>query len=180
MAPLLPPIERPRGFWMRIAFAFSRAQFGKVITPLKVIYARKPALMFLARKVGETMEKKLSLEPQLRFLVQAHAARINGCTFCEDLAIAMAVAARIGKERFADLEDWRASTRFTPREKAALALVEDATRERRIRPETRTQVRAAFTEVEIVELVWLNAAENYFNLQNSVLGIESDGLARPA
>jgi len=38
-------------------------------------------------------------------------------------------------------------------------------------------LRAHFSETEIVELVWANAAENYFNLQATVLGFESEGLA---
>jgi len=38
-------------------------------------------------------------------------------------------------------------------------------------------VRENVSDTEIVELVWLNAAENYFNLQAAVLGVESDQLA---
>jgi hypothetical protein len=37
-------------------------------------------------------------------------------------------------------------------------------------------VRAQLTETEIVEMTWLVAAENYFNLQADVLGIGSDNL----
>lgn len=38
-------------------------------------------------------------------------------------------------------------------------------------------MRERFNETEIVEITWLNAAENYFNLQAAVLGIGSDRLA---
>lgn len=63
------------------------------------------------------------------------------------------------------------------REKAALAFAEEATRHRTVSEATWREVRKYLSEVEIVELAWLNAAENYFNLQAGVLGIESDGLA---
>ena len=38
----LPPIERPKGLIMKLVYAMTRRQFGKVITPLKVFRARLP------------------------------------------------------------------------------------------------------------------------------------------
>jgi alkylhydroperoxidase family enzyme len=109
--------------------------------------------------------------------VRVQASRLNGCTFCQDLALARAVRERVGAERFAALEEFRTSDRFTERERTALAVVEEATLHRRLSEGTAARLREHFTETEIVELVWANAAENYFNLQAAVLGIESDGLA---
>ena len=39
---LLPPIERPRGLMMKLVYAITRHQYGKVLTPLKVFAARMP------------------------------------------------------------------------------------------------------------------------------------------
>jgi hypothetical protein len=44
----LQPIDKPKGLMMRLAFAGSRRQFGKVLTPIKVLYTRVPAML----KVG--------------------------------------------------------------------------------------------------------------------------------
>ena len=177
MPAVLSPIDQPRGLLMRVAFAMSRRQFGKVLTALKVLYARKPRLALIAQKIAD-MQKRLTLTPDIRWLVQVQTARLNGCTFCDDIALAQAYQQRIGRARFAELADYRTSELFTPREKAALALAEHATRERRVPAAVWDEVKRSFTDEEIVELVWLNAAENYFNLQATVLGIESDGLAR--
>jgi len=38
----LAPIEKPRGVMMKLAYYFTRRQFGKVLTPLKVHSARLP------------------------------------------------------------------------------------------------------------------------------------------
>ena len=38
----LPPIERPRGLMMKLVYAITRRQYGKVLTPLKVFAARMP------------------------------------------------------------------------------------------------------------------------------------------
>ena len=173
----LSPIERPASALMRLAYRISRRQYGKVLAPLKVIYARKPRLLTISALIQRTLEKGLSLDPSLRLLVQAQAARLNGCTFCQDLALAEAVRRRLGAERFRDLADYRASPAFTERERAVLAFAEEATLRRQVSDETFAALRAHLSEKEIVEVVWVNAAENYFNLMAAVLRIESDGLA---
>jgi hypothetical protein len=42
MDTFLPPIEKPEGLMMKLAYYFTRRQFGKVLTPLKVHSARLP------------------------------------------------------------------------------------------------------------------------------------------
>lgn len=143
---------------------------------MKIIYARVPSAAFVAQKIVQT-HGKLSLEPDLHFLVQVKVSQLNGCAFCEDISLAYALQERIGIERFRDLSEYSQSDVYTPREKAALAFVEEATRHRKVSEATWKLVRAQFSETEIVELTWLNAAENYFDLQAAVLGIESDNLA---
>jgi alkylhydroperoxidase family enzyme len=176
MEPRLVPVERPTNPLLRLAYRLSEKQFGKVIGPLKVIYSRKPRLLVLAAQIHRTLEHGLSLEPSLRLLVQAQAARLNGCAFCDDLALAQAVRARMGPERFQALEDFRGSDLFTAREKAALTFAEEATRTRDVSEETFAELRRHFEETEIVELAWVNAVENYFNLQAHPLRIGSDEL----
>ncbi len=162
---------------MRLVYRLSKRQFGKVLMALKVIYARKPRLVLIAQLITRTLEKGVSLEPSLKVLVQVKVSQLNGCPFCEDLALAQAVRKRLGPERFRYLDAYGTSDAFSKRERAALALAEEATRFRRVSDETWMAVRENFSDTEIVELVWLSAAENYFNLQAAVLGVESDPLA---
>ncbi len=176
----LAPIERPSSLLLRAAYRISIRQFGRVLTPFKVIYARKPRLLVLAGLIDRIMRHGLSLEPGLRLLVQVQASRLSGCAFCEDLVLASAVRERVGSEKFGALAEFRTSSAFSEREKAALAFAEEATRDRHVRDETFAAVRAHFTETEIVELAWINAAENYFNLQAHPLGIGSDELLTAA
>ena len=176
MQPRLAPIERPKSLFLRIAYRLSAKQLGKVIMPMKVIYARKPRLLGLVAQIQRTLEHGLKLDPALRLLIQAHVARQNGCTFCDDLALAQAVRAEVGAERFAALEGYRESELFSQREKAALAFAEEATRTRDVSDETFATLRRHFDETEIVEIAWVNAVENYFNLQAHPLRIGSDEL----
>jgi len=62
------------------------------------------------------------------------------------------------------------------RELAALAYVEEATRQRRVGDATFAVLRRHFEDTHIAEITWLCALENYFNLINVPLEIESDGL----
>ena len=62
------------------------------------------------------------------------------------------------------------------RERAALAYAEEATRQKRVADETFARLQEHFNNREIVEITLLNAIENYYNLINLPLEIESDGL----
>lgn len=176
----LAPIERPTGILMRLAYWASRRQFGKVIAPLKVMYARKPRLLLLSLHVQRVLERGLSLEPSLRLLVQAQVARLNGCAFCQDLALAEAFRHELGAERFTALPEYRSSEIFSARERAALAFVEEVTADHGVSEATRSALHAAFGETQVVELAWVCAVETYFNRLTAALGIESDHLAGPA
>ena len=176
-APHLPPVENPTDPQAQAAFERSIRLYGMVSTVAKVIYARQPQLATLAQHIVEVRES-LSLGPELRLLIEMKASQLNGCAFCQDLTLALALREDIGAERFDGLDDFANSDAFSPREKAALAFVEEATQHRKVGEAAWEEVRKYFNEAEIVELAWLNAAENYFNLQAGVLGIESDGLSQ--
>jgi len=79
-------------------------------------------------------------------------------------------------EKFDALPEYRTSPLFSERERAALDYVEEATRNKRVSDATFEALRRHFNDRAIVELTWLNALENYYNLINLPLGIGSDGL----
>src|SRR5262245_39285160 len=85
MDTFLPPIEEPQGLIMKLAYYFTRRQFSKVLTPLKVHSARlPPAFGLFYAKVGQ-LYKKLTLPREIVLLVREQVARINGCHFCMDI-----------------------------------------------------------------------------------------------
>jgi AhpD family alkylhydroperoxidase len=176
----LEPIERPRNPLMRIGYWLSRRQLGAVISPLKVVYARSPRIARVGFGLVRAMESGLSLDKQLRLLIVTQSSLLNGCSFCADLHSAQAIQAKVGREKWADLSRFRESPHFDERERAALAYTEQATRERHVDDATFASLRKHFDEQQIVEITWLNAVGNYFNLIAMPLGLESDGLAEIA
>ena len=70
---------------MKLAYYFTRRQFGKVLTPLKVHSARlPPAFGLFYAKIGK-LDKKLLLPPETALLIREQVARINVCLFCMDI-----------------------------------------------------------------------------------------------
>lgn len=172
----LPPIDQPRGLMLRVAYWMTQRAYGRVITPMKVVCARMPKVLRMSRAMAEFMQKGLRLEKSLVSLICTHVASINGCGFCIDIGEAHAVFARVSVEKLRALPNYATSPLYSARERAALAYVEEVTQTKNASDATFDALRKHFSEEEIVEITWLNAMENYYNLINRPLGIESDGL----
>ena len=173
--PRLAPIEHPKGFMLRMAYWGMQRQFGKVMTPVKVMNARVPEALKPTAAIVKFSMKGLQLDPSLVLLIGDLASQINGCAFCLDLGRAMALRSHMDMRKLEALMEYKTSPLFTERERAALAYAEEATRNKRVSDATFENLRKHFSEREIVEITWANAIENFYNLTNLPLGIGSDG-----
>ena len=176
----LEPIDSPPTLTMKLAHFLARRQFGKVPSPWKVIYGRAPKLAMLSYRIAKLLEGGLSLDSGLVQLVMTHSSMMNGCGFCADLHLAQAIQQELGVEKFRALASYRTSDLFDARERAALDYCAEITRSRSVSDETFATLRKNFDERQIVELTWVNAIGNFFNLLAVPLGMESDGLAELA
>ena len=176
MPPLLEPIDRP-GLMMRLVYRIARRQYGKTLMPLRVIYSRAPMLLLVGLVIEWLRSRALRLEPALVRLLVVRVALHHGCDFCADLGEAVAVQHGLGVERFRELPRWRDTNVFTPRERVALAWVDDILHHGSIQAGTLVTAKATFSDRELVELTWLQASETYFNMQAHPLGLPSDGIA---
>ena len=173
--PRLEPIDHPRGLMARYAYWMTKRQFGKVITPLKVAYARVPESFNLGYRMSMLVEKGMKLEPELKFLVQTLVSSMNDCAFCVDFAEHRASRMKIGLDKARAIRAYRTHGAFSARERAALAYAEEVTEHKRVSDNTFATLREHFNERETVELTMLIAIDNYYNLINIPLEIESDG-----
>src|SRR6516164_8975540 len=132
MDTFLSPIEKPHGLMMKLAYYFTRRQFGKVLTPLKVHSARLPSAfgLFYA-KIGR-LDKKLTLPPEMALLIREQVARINVCLFCMDIARAFTIKASMNQAKFDALDQYRTSSFFTEAERTALDYVTELTRDKKV------------------------------------------------
>ena len=176
MDTFLPPVERPKGLMMRLAYYFTRRQFGKVLTPLKVHSARLPiGFAQFYGKIGQ-LDKKLILPAETVMLIREQVARINVCLFCVDIGRSFTIKASMNQAKFDALEQYQTSPLFSDAERAALDYVAELTRTKSVNPNTFSRLRRYYSEREVCEVVWLVATEHVYNMTNIGLNIHSDML----
>jgi alkylhydroperoxidase family enzyme len=176
MGTYLAPIERPQGLLKKIVYSMSRRQFGKVPTPVKVVYSRLPVGfgMFVA-KIAR-LDKELTLPPETAMLIREQVAHINVCTFCSDIGRYFVIKARLNEAKFDALPEYSTSPLYSEAERAALDYVTELTRNKSVAPDTVERLRRHYSERAICEVVWLVASEHFYNLTNLGLNIHSDML----
>jgi alkylhydroperoxidase family enzyme len=172
----LPAIEKPSGLVMKLAYYFTRKQFGKVLTPVKVFGARLPAAFGTFYGKVSKLDKKLTLPPEMVMLVREQVARINVCLFCIDIGRSFTIKASMNQAKFDALEQYRTSNLFSEAERAALDYVTELTKEKKVNPETFARMKQYYSERQICEIVWLIASEHLYNITNIGLNIHSDML----
>jgi AhpD family alkylhydroperoxidase len=98
-------------------------------------------------------------------LVKLRASMINGCAFCVDMHSSDALAAGEAAHRLFGLAAWHDCPWYTPRERAALALTDAATRfgDRGVPDDVYDTARAEFDEQAITYLVAAIAMINTWN-----------------
>ncbi len=175
-APFLAPIEKPKGLMMKLAYFFTRKQFGKVLTPVKVFAARMPAAFGMFTGKIAQLDKKLELPQETIFLVRERVAQLNVCLFCMDIGRAFTIKASMNQAKFDALEEYRTSPLFSDAERALLDYVTELTRDKKVNPSTFARMARFYSERAICEIVWLVASEHVYNMTNIGLNIHSDML----
>ena len=176
MDTFLPPIEKPKGLLMKLAYSMARRQFGKVPTPIKVVYARMPvAFGMFVGKISK-LDKKLELPAETAFLIREQVAHINICEFCIDIGRLFVIKSRMNEAKFDALRITKRARSSTKRRRAALDYVTELTRTKTVAPATFERLRKHYSERAICEIVWLVASEHFYNMTNLGLNIHSDML----
>lgn len=176
MDTFLAPIEKPKGLTMKLAYYFTRKQFGKVLAPLKVHSARLPGAFGMFYGKVSSLDKKLILPVETVFLIRQQVARINICLFCMDTSRWAAINASMNEARFDALAEYATSPLFTEAERAALDYVTELTKDKQVSPDTFARMARYYSEREVCEIVWLVASEHLYNLTNIGLNIHSNTL----
>ena len=173
-SPFLPPVEKPAGLIMKLVYAMTRRQFGRVMTPLKVFCARMPISFGQFYAKISALDKKLILPPQTVMLIREQVAQTNACLFCIDIGRYYTIKASMNQAKFDALDQYRTSPAFSDAERAALDYVTELTKNKSVAPETFASLARYYSERQICEIVWLVASEHFYNVTNIALNIHSD------
>ena len=113
-----------------------------------------------------------SLEPVLLDLVRLLASRMNGCEYCIHLHSAELRKLHEPEERIAGVVEWRGSSAYTERERAAFAWTEAVTniQDGHAPDAVYDALRAHFSETETVNLTLTITTINAWNRLAIALG----------
>ena len=176
MDTFLAPVENPRNPMLKLVYAMTRRQFGKVLTPIKIVYARMPlAFGSFVGKISK-LDKKLSLPFETQMLIRERVARINVCLFCIDIARAFMIQSKMNEAKFNAMDNFATSPLYSDAERALLDYVTELTRDKKVNPNTFQQMARYYSERQICEIIWLVATEHVYNITNIGLNIHSDML----
>ncbi len=131
----------------------------------RINYARIAPEAYQALLGVEKYLHQSGLEETFLNLIKLRASQINGCAYCIDMHWKDLRAAGESEQRLYGLDAWEESPYYTEKERAALAWTEAVTkiREGHVPDEVYDEVRAHFTEKELVDLTVAIAAINAWN-----------------
>ncbi|OUS27328.1 hypothetical protein A9Q99_15050 [Gammaproteobacteria bacterium 45_16_T64] len=177
----LTPIESPTSPLLWLAYKLTERGIGTVITPLKTIYARKPALLPLLDKVTRYQSSTLTIDSNIKLLIKAYGSLLNGCDFCHDIALAEVIRNKLGEEKFLRLGQWAQDPQhYSPEEQAVLSFVLDYHQHHATSDVVYDTLCQHFSETQIIDIVSINAIEQYYNAMNKPFNLIADGLANSA
>ena len=106
------------------------------------------------------IRQRCRLAGALRELVIVRVAQLNGAAYEADQHLPIALREGVAQDQLDALAGWEASDRFTPLQRAVLALTDTMTRQVKVPAATLDAVRAHLADREVVELVATVAAYN--------------------
>ncbi len=179
MATYLPPVARPKGLMLKLAYRYTRRSFGQVPEPLSVFCARMPSPFTRFYMKNGMLEKKLTLDSETAVLIRERVASTNMCLFCMDSNRWSALnKAGVDAAKLDALNDYPTSPLFSDSERAALAFATELTADRHVSPDTFDELARHYSEREICDVVFLVASEHLYNINNIGLNIGSAGMCK--
>jgi AhpD family alkylhydroperoxidase len=124
------------------------------------------------RALEHTLNTGTGLERVLQELVRLRASLMNGCEYCIELHTSELKKLHEPEERIAGVADWRGSSAYTQRERAALAWAETVTniQDGHAPDAVYDEVRKHFDEADTVNLTLTITTINAWNRIAIALG----------
>ena len=116
-------------------------------------------------KLAKEAAESAGIDPGLGHLLRLRASQINGCAYCVRMHTQDALSVGESIERVSVLPAWRETGYFTPKERAALALVEAITNiaDGQIPDAVYEQAASHLDESEISAIEWAAITINAWN-----------------
>lgn len=163
-------------WYVRFIFWLQRRKYGVELEPAH-LWGRMPKTFVALTLLYRSIDRRDSpIAPGLRSLVTVRVSQINWCAFCVDLNSASALERHVSPQKLADLPRFAESAHYDERERAALRYAEAVTQaSASVDEKLAEDLRAHFTDDELVELTALIAFQNLSSKFNAALGVPAQG-----
>lgn len=174
-----PADPKQTPWFLRLFFWNQKRKYGEVLQS-GLYWARSPRLFAGVAVLYGMIDRRTSpIEPVLRSLVTVRVSQINWCSFCVDINSMTLMKRGADRAKVENLDIWRESDLFSPRERIALEYAEAMTySDRQVEPELMARVREHFDEDGVIELTGLVAFQNLSSKFNAALGVPPQGFCR--
>lgn len=171
---------RDAGLLARLAYRFTRRQFGMTPEPLTVA-AHHPWILRGYVAYEAMLDRARLVDRRLRLLAELEVAALIGCRFCLDIGAALGRKTGVSEAQLRELTTYRDSDVFSPLERAVLDYAVALTRTPVDVPDALFAVlREHLGEPALVELTAGIAWANYRSRFDHALGIGAQGFAGAA
>lgn len=171
-------VDKPRKIVPRLAAAYSRRRFGRVVEPGAAASHHSGVLASMGMLETSVQLGWRRLDPHLRWLAVQAAAGDIGCSWCTDFGYYEGVQQGVDSAKVRDVPRWRISDVYDDRERAVLEYAQAATATPvEVRDDLVERLHRHFSEAEIVELASWVALENFRSRFNAGLGLKSQGFS---
>ena len=135
-----------------------------------------PETMARLREMEHYLNTESNLDYVLRELVKLRASQLNGCDLCVKTHTEELQKAGASAEKIDAVAEWRSSSTYTERERAALSWTEAVTniQDGHAPEAVYRELRTAFTELEVVNLTLMISTINAWNRMAIALGRQAE------
>jgi alkylhydroperoxidase family enzyme len=168
------------GLMARMAFSYSKREYGVVLEPTRV-YAEHPTIMLGYGALEYATAAADRVPEDLKALAATKAAALAGCEFCMDIASMISSKAGITEAKLRALHEHANSAEFSDVEKLVLDFAVGMTRTPvDVSDDLFALLREHFDDAQLVELANEIAIENYRARFNWAFDIGAQGFAEGA
>lgn len=180
MSRIQPKPAEAYPWYLRLLFFFQRRKYGAALEP-SLIWGRSPPLYLAFSHFRRALDRPNSpLPKELRALVAARVSQIYQSRFCIDINSWLAVKGGVEERKLLALASAQRSPLFSAKERQALRYAEVLTSAGVVSDALFADVKAHFSDDEIVELTALICFQGLSSKFNSALDIASQGFIQPS
>jgi alkylhydroperoxidase family enzyme len=169
------PLDHQRSPLLWLAEAYSKRKYGQVLEPgLAILHNRQVLTAMIAHE--NKVARWRTVDDTTKALAVLAAAAEIGCSWCLDFGYWESVHRGVDPAKLRAITQWQGAEVYTEDERAVIAYAIAMTRTPpEVTDEMVADLRARFTDAQLVEITAMISLENSRSRTNAAFGLHSQG-----